>query len=61
MRIWLLVAAFCLASCAPKLEVAEEPVVVEPAVEAAAAAPLDAARCPPGEDDGIGGTGCQVD
>jgi hypothetical protein len=46
----LLLALVLLAACAPrpKLEAAPEP----------AAAETD---CTPGDDDGIGGTGCQVD
>lgn len=59
MRLSLALALLLLAACAPKLEVASEPVVVEAAPAGAAA--LDGKRCVPGDDDGIGGTGCQVD
>jgi hypothetical protein len=62
MRSCLVLALMLLAACAPKLEVAEEPeVMVEEAAGAAVSAPLADARCTPGDDDGIGGTGCQVD
>jgi hypothetical protein len=61
MRLCLALALMLLAACAPKLEVAPEPEpVVAEAIPADAAA-LEVTRCVPGEDDGIGGTGCQVD
>jgi uncharacterized protein YcfL len=61
MRASLVLVLMLLAACGAKVEVTAEPVVVmeEPALEASAAP--DATRCVPGEDDGIGGTGCQVD
>lgn len=61
MPIRLLIALLLLAACAPKLEVATEPMVVMEEVSEAAPASLDDQRCTPGDDDGIGGTGCQVD
>jgi hypothetical protein len=58
MRFPALAALILLAACSPKLEAVEaEPVVVE---EVPAAGPGEG-RCTPGEDDGIGGTGCKVD
>lgn len=68
MRLIALVALLLLAACAqPKYEVVIEeeaaPVTVEPELEVVAEAPagLSGPDCTPGEDDGIGGTGCQVD
>ncbi|MBL9064264.1 hypothetical protein [Tabrizicola sp.] len=58
MRPIALFALLLLAACAQKAEVALEPEVV---VEGAVSAPLADQRCQPGDDDGIGGTGCQVD
>jgi hypothetical protein len=58
MRLLALAALILLAACSVKDEaVMAEPEVV---VEAAPAGPGDA-RCAPGEDDGIGGTGCRID
>lgn len=55
-RIAATVLALSLAACAPpEAIVLEEPIVAE----AAPAAKIE--ECVPGEDDGIGGTGCSVD
>ena len=59
-RIAATILALSLAACAPpEAVVLEEPIVAEVAVEAAPAAKVE--ECVPGEDDGIGGTGCSVD
>ena len=56
MRRLTLLAFVLLAACAQPMreEAAHEPVVAEPEVAAAT-------DCNPGDDDGIGGTGCQPD
>lgn len=60
MRFCPALALLLIAACAPKREeVAAEPVVVME--EPVAAGALDGGRCQPGDDDGIGGTGCQAD
>jgi hypothetical protein len=61
MRHIALATLIVLAACSPKLEeeVAAEPVVVEE--EPAAVGGLYEKDCTPGDDDGIGGTGCEVD
>jgi hypothetical protein len=59
-----LVALLLLTACSPKMEeavagpvvVEEESVFVEPEVPAGLGDPA----CSPGDDDGIGGTGCPV-
>lgn len=64
MRALPLLALALLAACAgPKYEIAEEaPVAVEPVVvEPEASAGLTDPDCQPGDDDGIGGTGCKID
>lgn len=59
MRLTALLALTLLAACArPLAEAAMEPVVVE---EAPAAGAIATNRCLPGDDDGIGGTGCKID
>jgi hypothetical protein len=59
-RIAATILALSLAACAtPEAVVLEEPIVAEVAVEAAPSAKVE--ECVPGEDDGIGGTGCSVD
>jgi hypothetical protein len=57
-----LLALLLLTACSPKMEevaapvvVEEEPVFVEPDVSG-----LYDPACQPGDDDGIGGTGCKV-
>ena len=63
-RIAAAVLALALAACAmPEEEVViVEPVMAEPsAVEASPAPNSKLEACVPGEDDGIGGTGCAVD
>jgi hypothetical protein len=60
MRLIALATLVLLAGCSPsrEAEIAAEPVVVgEPAVSGA----LYEKDCAPGDDDGIGGTGCKVD
>lgn len=58
MRPIALAVLLLLAACSPlrKAEVAAEPVVEEPAFEA-----TSPEACAPGDDDGIGGTGCRID
>jgi hypothetical protein len=60
MRLIALATLILLAGCSPKqeAEVAEEPVLAE---EPAAADERSKITCTPGDDDGIGGTGCAVD
>lgn len=64
MRLIFALPLLLLAACSPVLREAEpSPVVVEEEpvlVEAEAGAALGSA-CVTGDDDGIGGTGCQVD
>ena len=69
----LLIVIMCLAGCTAKnhdplqpepdaraADVAVDAIIVgEPSV--VAAEPTAALRCLPGDDDGIGGTGCPVD
>lgn len=50
--LWATFFALVLSGCSMRQEEAPAPVSAEPAVESCAA---------PGEDDGIGGTGCPVD
>jgi hypothetical protein len=65
MRPFALLALMLLAACSPKREEAvagpvvieEEQVVVEPEMPSSLAGP----DCTPGDDDGIGGTGCKLD
>ncbi|MGL4238079.1 hypothetical protein [Tabrizicola sp.] len=56
MRHFALLAIALLSACSPIMreEVAEEPVAAEQKV-------AGATDCVPDEDDGIGGTGCEVD
>jgi hypothetical protein len=59
-----ILALLVLAACSPKLEeaVVMEPVAVEPVfVEAETPSGLTGTECQPGDDDGIGGTGCKID
>lgn len=59
MRLIVLFALTVLAACArPVAEEAMEPVVVE---EAPVSGAIADDRCLPGDDDGIGGTGCKLD
>ena len=63
-RIAAAVLALALAACAmPEEEVViVEPVMAEPsAIEVSPAPKSKLEACVPGEDDGIGGTGCAVD
>ncbi|TDT75049.1 hypothetical protein BDE40_1774 [Litoreibacter halocynthiae] len=62
-RIATAALALALAACAmPEQEVViVEPVLAEPAVAEAGAPNSKLEACVPGEDDGIGGTGCAVD
>lgn len=53
-----LLALALLAACAQRQMPAAEPVVAAPEPAHTVAG---ATACIPGEDDGIGGTGCQVD
>lgn len=64
MRLTALLALLLLAACArPLSEVAvaeeAEPVTIEP--EVVAEEPSYETGCTPGDDDGIGGTGCKVE
>ncbi|MEP3345598.1 MAG: hypothetical protein ABJN34_12165 [Litoreibacter sp.] len=59
-RIAAAILALTLAGCAtPEYLILEEPIIAETTVEAAPHAKVE--ECVPGEDDGIGGTGCSVD
>jgi hypothetical protein len=63
-RQFALLALLLLAACSPKREeaVVMEPVAVEPVfVEPEPSAGLTDTKCKPGDDDGIGGTGCKID
>jgi hypothetical protein len=59
MRPTILLALLFLSACSPILREESVPIVVEE--EAVTVEPLYAPDCTPGDDDGIGGTGCQVD
>ena len=52
LALWAALLAVALAGCSKKMEEAPAPVAAEPSAESCAA---------PGDDDGIGGTGCTVD
>ncbi|MCB6177754.1 hypothetical protein LHP98_06370 [Rhodobacter sp. Har01] len=56
-RLAALLALALMTACAAPQPLAESEVATEPAY---AAAP-DRGSCLPGDDDGIGGTGCPVD
>jgi hypothetical protein len=60
MRLIALATLILLTGCSPKqeAEVAEELVLAE---EPVAADERSKIACTPGDDDGIGGTGCPVD
>jgi len=62
-RIAAAFLALALAGCALPEEpvVLEEPFNAEVSVEGAPAPSAKVEACVPGEDDGIGGTGCSVD
>ncbi|RLJ60423.1 hypothetical protein BCF46_0623 [Litoreibacter meonggei] len=62
-RIAAAALALALAGCAmPQDEVVVvEPVMAEPMAAEAGAPKAKIEDCVPGEDDGIGGTGCAVD
>ena len=62
-RVAEAVLALALAACAmPEEEVViVEPVLAEPMAVESAASKAKIEDCVPGEDDGIGGTGCSVD
>jgi hypothetical protein len=58
-----LLALLLLSACSPKLGEVAAPVVIEEEpvfVEPGASAGLTGPDCQPGDDDGIGGTGCKV-
>lgn len=61
-RFAVAILALALTGCAVPQDVMVEPVIAEsaaPARETAPRAKIEA--CVPGEDDGIGGTGCAID
>jgi len=63
-RALALLALLLLTACSPKLEEVAAPVVVEEEpvyVPPPGSAGLTDPACQPGDDDGIGGTGCKLD
>lgn len=61
-RALAILALMLLTACSPKMEEVAAPVVVEevPVFVEPDTSGLSGAACQPGDDDGIGGTGCKV-